>query len=317
MDGAEPRTDVCCSPESIRDAAGVARDYGFRHHVMDVEEDFSREIIDPFCAEYLAGRTPSPCLHCNSRIKFKSLLERAREMGFEKLATGHYAKLGSADGRHFIIAGDDPDKDQSYFLGMLSQNILSGIILPLGDYRKDDIRRMAEELGLAVARKPESQEICFVLDGDYPGYIERRTGGAPPGNIVDLRGNILGKHRGIHRYTVGQRRGLGIAHPVPLYVLEIRPDTNEVVAGERDMLTRGGLFADDINYMKSTKLEGGALVKTRSTQHAFPAILEEGDGGVYVRFLEPQEGISPGQAAVFYDGEGAVLGAAWIRRSIS
>ena len=316
MDGAMPRPDVCCSPESIRDAAGVARSFGFRHHVMDVEEDFSREIIDPFCAEYLAGRTPSPCLLCNSRIKFKSLLERAREMGFEKLATGHYAKLGTAGGRHFIVAGDDPGKDQSYFLGMLPQEILSGILLPLGGYRKEEIRRMAEELGLAVARKPESQEICFVLDDDYPGYIERRTGGAPPGDIVSTDGKVLAKHRGIHRYTVGQRRGLGISHPVPLYVLEIRPDTNEVVVGEKHRLARRGLFADGINYMKSTKLEGGALVRTRSTQHAFAAILEEGDGGVYARFLEEQEGISPGQAAVFYDGEGSVLGAGWIQRPI-
>jgi tRNA-specific 2-thiouridylase len=317
MDGAEPRYDVCCSPENIADARDLAREHGFPHTVLDVEEDFSREIIDPFCAEYLAGRTPSPCLHCNARIKFKSLLERARELGCEKLATGHYARLGISGSRYFVAAGADPDKDQSYFLGMLPQEILASTLLPLGGYRKEEIRKMAADLGLKVAHKPESQEICFVLDDDYAGYIERRTGRVPPhGNIVDMEGRVLGRHRGIHHYTIGQRRGLGIAHPVPLYVVEIRAGSSEIVVTEKARLAKKGLFAVDIHYMKSTCLEGPALVKTRSVQARAAATLHEGDGGVYVELAEPMEGISPGQAAVFYDGDGAVMGAAWIKRSL-
>lgn len=317
MDGAEPRYDVCCSPENISDARQIARDHGFHHEVLDAEEDFSREIIDPFCAEYLAGRTPSPCLRCNARIKFKSLLARAREMGCEKLATGHYARLGFSGARHYIVAGADPDKDQSYFLGMLPQEILASILLPLGDFRKEEIRMMAADLGLAVAHKPESQEICFVLDDDYAGYIERRTGRVPkPGNIVDEQGHVLGRHRGIHRYTIGQRRGLGIAHPAPLYVTEISAETNEIVVGVKARLARNGLFAGDLNHMKLERLDGPALVKARSTQKAVPARLHEGDGGVYAEFAAPVEGISPGQAAVFYDTDDAVLGAGWIEKAL-
>ncbi len=317
MDGSEPRYDLCCSPDSIADAREVARMHGFSHAVLDVEEDFSRKIITPFCEEYLAGRTPSPCLRCNAKIKFNGLLVRAREMGCDKLATGHYARLGADDGRRFVAAGADPMKDQSYFLGMLSQEALSSILLPLGEYKKDDIRKMALERGLAVAHKPESQEICFVLDDDYAGYIERRTGRVPaPGNIVDEDGRVLGRHRGIHRYTIGQRRGLGIAHSVPLYVAEIRVETNEIVVAEKARLARKGLFADGINHMKSALLDGPALVKTRSTQKAVPALLHEDDGGVYAEFAAPQEGVSPGQAAVFYDEGGAVLGAAWIRKAM-
>ena len=317
MDGTGPRYDVCCSPENISDARQLAGDHGFHHEVLDVEEDFSREIIDPFCAEYLAGRTPSPCLRCNARIKFTSLLARAREMGCEKLATGHYARLGFSGARHYIAPGADPDKDQSYFLGMLSQEVLSSILLPLGDYRKEEIRKMAAELDLAVAHKPESQEICFVPDDDYAGYIERRTGRVPaPGNIVDEEGKVLGRHKGIHRYTIGQRRGLGIAHPAPLYVTEIRAAMNEIVVGVKARLARKGLFAGRLNHMKLERLEGPALVKARSTQKAVPAILREGDGGVYAEFTAPVEGISPGQAAVFYNGEGAVLGAGWIEKAL-
>ncbi|TAL36560.1 MAG: tRNA 2-thiouridine(34) synthase MnmA [Spirochaetes bacterium] len=315
MDGCEPRFDVCCSPESIRDAKEVAHRLGFPHTVLDVEEDFSREVIDPFCTEYLRGRTPSPCIHCNARIKFKSLLEFARSIGCEKLATGHYARTGmSPEGRAFVSAGADPAKDQSYFLFSLSQEILKDVLFPLGELRKADIRAIALRHNLCVADKPESQEICFVLDNDYPRYIERRTGIVPPpGDIVDSAGKKIGTHRGIHRYTIGQRRGLGISSPEPLYVTGIDSARNIVIAGPREELNRIGLVAGDVSHMKLESLDGiDAFVKTRSTQKPFPARLTETPEGIRAVFIEPHTGISPGQAAVFYSAEGDVLGGGWI-----
>ena len=319
MDGCEPRYDVCCSPESMKAAREIARAFAFPHVLLDVEEDFSREIINPFCSEYLAGRTPSPCIHCNARIKFRKLIEFAASLGCEKLATGHYARLGVTDsGRHYVSAGLDRNKDQSYFLFALGQDILRGVIFPLGDRRKEEIRMMASDLGLAVADRPESQEICFVQDNDYPRYIERRTGSIPPpGDIVSTGGKVLGRHRGIHRYTIGQRRGLGIAAERPLYVVGIDAARNVVIAGFREELFRSGLYARDITLMKAQSLDGiGALVKTRSTQRPFAATLSERDGGVEVRFAEPQAGITPGQAAVFYDESGDVLGGGWIESAL-
>ncbi len=315
MDGCEPRYDVCCSPESMNAAREIARSFSFPHVLVDVEEDFSREIIDPFCREYLAGRTPSPCIHCNARIKFRKLVEFAASLGCEKLATGHYARLGLTEsGRHYVSMGIDKDKDQSYFLFALGQDILRGVIFPLGDRRKEEIRAIASDLGLAVADRPESQEICFVQDNDYPHYIERRTGCTPPpGDIVSTDGRILGRHRGIHHYTIGQRRGLGIAAERPLYVVEIDAARNLVIAGFREDLFKHCLYASAINLMKSESLDGvHALVKTRSTQRPFAAELSARGDGVEVRFAEPQAGITPGQAAVFYDESGDVLGGGWI-----
>ncbi len=319
MDGSEPRFDVCCSPESIRDAKVIAHSYGFQHIVLDVEEDFSREIIDPFCMEYLHGRTPSPCIHCNAKIKFRKLLEFARSIGCEKIATGHYAKIASAPGgRYYIARGTDTDKDQSYFLFALPQDILRDTMFPLGDFRKFEIRKMAEDFSLSVAHKPESQEICFVTDNDYPRYIERRTGIIPPpGDIIDQSGAVLGRHNGLHRYTIGQRRGLGISSSRPLYVIELDPERNVVVAGHSEDLSRNGLLAVDINYGKTGDLNGqAAFIKTRSTQKPFRAELENTGGGINVRFTEPQSGITPGQAAVFYDREGGILGGGWIDRAL-
>ncbi|MCX7679038.1 MAG: tRNA 2-thiouridine(34) synthase MnmA [Spirochaetes bacterium] len=308
--------DFCCSPEHIRDAKEVAHQFGFDHIVVDIKEDFSREIIEPFCYEYLRGRTPSPCLHCNEKIKFKTLISYAKDIGCEKLATGHYARLGVANGRHFIIAGIDEAKDQSYFLSMLKQDTLESVLFPLGNLRKEETRKLASEYGLKVAHKAESQEICFVHDGDYAGFIERRKNIFPQkGNIIDENGKVLGKHRGYYRYTIGQRKGLGISHAHPLYVIDIRPHTNEIVVGPRSSLTRKNLFATNINYMKSTRLEGHAFIKIRSTQRAIKGELREADGGVYVTFENPVDSITPGQAAVFYDESQAILAAAWIEKA--
>jgi tRNA-specific 2-thiouridylase len=214
--------------------------------------------------------------------------------------------------------GIDKDKDQSYFLFALGQDILRGVIFPLGDRRKEEIRAIASDLGLAVADRPESQEICFVQDNDYPRYIERRTGCTPPpGDIVSTNGRILGRHRGIHHYTIGQRRGLGIAAERPLYVVEIDAARNVVIAGFREELFRSGLLARDITLMKAAELDGiDAFVKTRSTQRPFAATLSERDGGIEVRFAEPQAGVTPGQAAVFYDESGNVLGGGWIESAL-
>ncbi|HSV97118.1 MAG TPA: tRNA 2-thiouridine(34) synthase MnmA [Spirochaetota bacterium] len=319
MDGCERRYDVCCSPESMNAAREIARSFSFPHVLVDVEEDFSREIIDPFCREYLAGRTPSPCIHCNARVKFRKLIEFAASIGCEKLATGHYARLGVTEsGRHYVSAGVDGDKDQSYFLFMLGQDILRSTIFPLGDRRKEEIRVMASDLGLAVADRPESQEICFVQDNDYPRYIERRTGCIPPpGEIVSTDGKILGRHRGIHRYTIGQRRGLGIAAERPLYVVEIDAARNVVVAGFREDLFKHGLYAREITLMKSESLDKvRAFVKTRSTQQPFAAALSARGDGIEARFTGPQAGITPGQAAVFYDESGDVLGGGWIESAL-
>lgn len=319
MDGTQPRYDVCCSPENIRDAANIARQYGFPHTVLDVESDFSREVIEPFCTEYLKGRTPSPCILCNSRIKFKKLIELSKSMGCEKLATGHYARLQQTQsGRYYISMGTDADKDQSYFLFMLSQDILKDVLFPLGDYRKSEIREMAVKHKLSVAHKPESQEICFVMDNDYPRYIERKTGIIPHwGDIIDSKGNIIGAHHGIHRYTIGQRRGLGISSERPLYVIEIDPVKNVIIAGPKEALLRKGLFAKDISYMKETSLNNQeAYIKTRSMQKPVKGRLEEKDGGIFVYFDQPQSGITPGQASVFYTKNGDIMGGAWIEYSI-
>lgn len=317
MDGAEPRFDVCCSPEQIRSAKTLAGLYGFPHLVLDMEEDFSSEIIDPFCREYLNGRTPSPCIHCNARIKFKRLAEFARSLGYEKLATGHYARIRrSPGGRFYVCTGLDTEKDQSYFLFSIPQEVLGDTVFPLGERTKKEMRTLAAEKGLQLAERPESQELCFVLDNDYPRYIERRTGiKPPPGDIIDTSGRVLGRHRGIHRYTIGQRRGIGVSSEKPLYVTGIDAARNTIVAGHRDALLKNGLVAEQIAYMKETRLDGVmASIKTRSTQTPFRGRLEEKNGGVIVHFAEAQSCISPGQAAVFYDDEGGVLAGGWIVR---
>jgi len=315
MDGTQPRFDVCCSPEQIKSAKTLARHYGFPHFMLDLQEDFSREIIDPFCIEYLNGRTPSPCIHCNARIKFKRLAEFAKSLGCEKLATGHYARIRStAGGRLYICTGLDAEKDQSYFLFSISQDLLRNTLFPLGEHTKKEMRILAQERGLELSSRPESQELCFVLHDDYPRYIEQRTGITPsPGDIVDASGRVLGRHRGIHRYTIGQRRGIGISSEKALYVTGIDAEQNTIVVGRRELLLKRGLVARRISYMKETRLDGAAAwIKTRSTQTAFRGRLEEKNDEVIVHFDEAQSGISPGQAVVFYDDEGGILAGGWI-----
>jgi tRNA-specific 2-thiouridylase len=316
MDGCQPRYDVCCSPESINDARKVARQLGIPHYIVNVEDEFSQNVIDPFCSEYIKGRTPSPCINCNTYIKFPKLLEIANELRCEALATGHYASLHKNQ-RYYITRGVDGDKDQSYFLFNLSQTILSQLILPLGGYTKHQIRKMARQLELPTAHRPESQEVCFVQDNDYPRFIEQRLGYIPPkGDIVTTDGKVVGKHNGIHRYTIGQRRGLGIAWEHPLYVVAIDATHNRIVVGSKDELLAKGLIATQINFMKATFAHNTPVwVKTRSTQKPFKAIATYDSNVLTVNFESPQASITPGQAVVCYDDDGAILFGGWIERS--
>ncbi|HNW28142.1 MAG TPA: tRNA 2-thiouridine(34) synthase MnmA [Spirochaetota bacterium] len=307
------------APDSVESARALAGAHGIPLHVVNLEDDFLSLIVEPFCAEYLRGATPNPCVNCNALIKFGRLLDRARALGCEAIATGHYALIRqSAEGRYYVARGKETVKDQSYFLYRLSQESMGSIVFPLGGFTKEEVRRMAEERRLPVAERPESQEICFIPDNRYDEFIGRAAGRVPaPGDIVDTGGAVIGRHRGIHRYTIGQRRGLGIAAPRPLYVVRIDAARNVIVAGYREDLETASLFADTIHYMKETALDGKrALVKTRSTQAPVPALLLEESGGITVRFDEPQIGISPGQAAVFYNDAIEVLGGGTIVRGL-
>jgi len=315
--GVSAQTDDITSLPSVRDALWVSRRYGFPLEVEDLREEFSKKIITPFCAEYMKGRTPNPCIECNVMIKFSLLFDAARRKGCEKLATGHYVKLkDTPQGRMHISMNTDPSKDQSYFLYRMTQEQLRRSLFPLGDFTKTRVVSMAKDRGIELAGKAESQEICFIPDNDYPGFIEARVAGATePGDIVDMAGKVIGRHAGIHRYTIGQRRGLGISAEKPLYVTGIDYTRNIIIAGNREDLAVRSILIRGIAYMKSGSLHGiKAMVKTRSTQKPSRAGLMEREGGVVVTFDEPQYGISPGQSAVFYDEEGDVLGGGYIER---
>ncbi len=302
----------------IEDARAIAEKFSFPHHVLDISEDFYHQVIAPFCSEYLKGRTPNPCINCNPTIKFKSLIEHALHLGCDMLATGHYAGIStSSEKRYYLTRGKDPVKDQSYFLYRLSQNFLSKSLFPLGDYQKTEIRDIARKYELTVAEAPESQEICFIPDEDYARFITTMTGQTPPpGDIINADGTVLGKHKGIHRYTIGQRRGLGIAADAPLYVIRIDADSNSIIAGYKEELDVTYCTVANIHYMKTLSLDGlKVLTKTRSTQLPVPARLEETGTTVKVLFEKEQQGISPGQAAVFYSEEGHLLGGGTIDQS--
>ena len=317
MDGSQPRFDVCCSPENLHDAKKVANSLGIHHYTVNVEDEFYCKVIEPFCNEYCSGRTPSPCINCNTSIKFPKLLHKAKELGCDTLATGHYASV-CKNSRYYIQRGKDADKDQSYFLFNLNQEILAHVLLPLGLYTKESIRAIAHDMGLHIAGKPESQEVCFVPDNDYPRYIEQRTGKRlPAGDIVTTDGKVIGRHKGIHRYTIGQRRGLGIAWHHPLYVVAIDAVNNRIIAGSKDELLSSGLIASGINFMKATALNSTPVwIKTRSTQKPCKAIATAYSDRLTIIFDQPQSSITPGQAVVCYDNEGAILAGGWIEEKL-
>jgi tRNA-uridine 2-sulfurtransferase len=329
LEGEEIRSGRCCSIEDLYDARDVAARLKIPYYVLDFQKEFERLVVRAFIENYRNGYTPSPCVLCNSHMKFDQLIRMAEEVGASRVATGHYARISydAESGRYLLLKARDRNKDQSYFLFELSQAQLSMVAFPLGELEKEDVRRIARRHQLRVADKPESQEICFVPDGDYAAFIERHydevvgeshgAGPLAPGQIVDTDGRILGLHPGIHHFTIGQRRGLGIAHAAPLYVLEIRPEENRVVVGERAQLGRTGCRVDRVNWISIPSLTGPLRVKAKiRSRHAEAAatIRPLNDGSVEVAFDAPQLAISPGQACVFYDHD-RIVGGGWIERN--
>ena len=307
---------TCCTIDDLHDARRVAAAIGIPHYILNFENRFDEQVVSNFISEYASGRTPIPCSHCNSDLKFATLLERALGFGADLLATGHYARVErTADGTFVLRRGADPQKDQSYFLFSLTQEQLARAAFPVGHLAKETVRDEARRLNLRVASKPDSQEICFVPDGDYAGFIERA---APelkrPGTIVDRDGEVLGTHAGVHRYTIGQRKGLGLSSTAPLYVLEIRPDESQVVVGPRDALGRSTLTASQVNWVSGIRPQEWQSVtaQIRHRHDAAPGRVRALDEArAEMEFDEPQTAITPGQAVVFYDGD-LVLGGGWI-----
>jgi tRNA-specific 2-thiouridylase len=319
-EGAGPgRFGACCGSAAVDDARAVARRLGIPHYVLDTEQEFERAVIARFADAYRGGATPVPCVACNTDLKFGSLLGRARAWEAAAVATGHYARVGrdAATGRYLLWKGADPAKDQSDFLWPLTQAQLASARFPVGELRKDDVRAHARRLGLVTADKPESQEICFVPDGDYRAFLRRRDPSAfRDGPIVDRQGRRLGTHPGLPNFTVGQKRGLGLAAGRPLYVLDLDPSTNVVTVGEGSDLEQTRLTGADANFIACDPPAAAMPVEARIRHNHRPApatVRAMGAGQVEVVFDEPQRAVTPGQSVVFYRGE-LVVGGAVITR---
>jgi tRNA-specific 2-thiouridylase len=317
------RKGACCAGRDIHDARRVAETLGIPHYVLDYESRFRESVIDDFADQYLAGATPIPCVRCNQRVKFRDLLETARELEADCLATGHYVRRVEGPQGPELHRAADPARDQSYFLFATTPGQLAFLRFPLGHLAsKAETRALAARHGLAVADKPDSQDICFVPQGNYAAVIEKlRPGAAEPGEIVHLDGRVLGTHRGILHYTIGQRRGLGIGGGEPLHVVRLDPERRQVVVGPRAALATRRVPVAEVNWLGGGTFadapEGGheAAVKIRSTRPAVPARIHPRGDGAEVELLAPEEGVAPGQACVFYAPEGSrVLGGGWIAR---
>jgi tRNA-specific 2-thiouridylase len=307
----------CCSLDDLHDARRVAARIGIPHYIVNFEREFDALVVRNFVDEYAAGRTPIPCVHCNADLKFATLAERAAGFGAAAVATGHYARVDfDEETRRFrLLRSADRDKDQTYFLFSLTQDQLAHALFPVGALTKTDVRAEARRLGLAVADKPDSHEICFVPDGDAGGFVERHLP-APvtDGEIVDSGGRVLGRHRGLHRYTVGQRRGLGLSTGAPLYVLRLDPAETRVVVGPREELGRRDLTASGVNWIAGAPPDGPRRVTARIRHRhtdATATVTADVSGHASLTFDDPQLAITPGQAVVFYDGD-EVLGGGWI-----
>ncbi|MEX2451096.1 MAG: tRNA 2-thiouridine(34) synthase MnmA [Rhodospirillales bacterium] len=315
---AKAKSGTCCAGQDIHDARRVADTLGIPHYVLDYESRFREEVIDDFAETYLAGETPIPCVRCNQTVKFRDLLATARDLDADALATGHYVRrIEGAQGPE-LHRGADVSRDQSYFLFATTPEQLTFLRFPLGGLDKTETRALADRFNLAVAHKPDSQDICFVPNGSYADVVAKlRPGAIDPGEIVDLSGAVLGRHDGIINYTVGQRRGLGIAHEEPLYVVRLDPEARRVVVGPKEALLKTRLTVRDLNWLGPASLGSEGLkvsVKLRSAQEPVAAtVMPLADGSAEVVLDEPHGGIAPGQACVMYDGA-RVLGGGWIVR---
>ena len=314
-------TGRCCSLDDVYDARHVAQQIGIPYYVVNFEQQFEERVVAPFVAEYLAGRTPIPCTLCNNFIKFDQFLTMADTVGAQHVATGHYARItrNEVSGRYELRTAADSGKDQTYFLFGLTQAQLSRSLFPLGGKQKAEVRELARRLELAVAEKPESYEICFVPNNDYAAfldaYLEEKGAAAPvsEGDLVSTAGNTLGTHTGVHHFTVGQRKGLGLATGEPLYVISTNPANQQVTVGAPEALLRSTLKAGQVNWVSVEAIAAPrrVQVKIRHRHHPAHATISPAPNGVEVRFDEPQRAVTPGQAAVFYDGD-LVLGGGWI-----
>lgn len=319
------REKTCCSLDDVEDARSVAYRLHMPYYVFNFTANFEEEVMDRFVDAYAHGCTPNPCIDCNRYLKFQRLYQRMQELQMDTIVTGHYARVAyDADQKRWLLKkGLDVSKDQSYVLFNLTQEQLAHTCFPVGELTKDQVRHLAEENGFLNADKPDSQDICFVPDGDYAGFIERHTGdSAKPGDFLDLQGNVIGKHRGIIHYTIGQRRGLGIAAAHPLYVCRIDPVRNTVTLGESSALFARELIAEDVNLITCDAIPEPIRVqaKIRYRQPAQPAMAwQTPDGKLHIRFDAPQRAITCGQAAVLYDGENVVGGGtiSWVSESES
>jgi tRNA-specific 2-thiouridylase len=315
----------CCNLDSFNDARAAAVQHGFPHYILDIRDEFGDFVINNFVDEYLSGRTPNPCVLCNTHIKWRALLKRADAMNCDFIATGHYANIHlHSNGRYYISKGIDETKDQSYVLWGLEQDLLSRTLLPLGGYRKTAIRQMATDYGYPeLAKKAESYEICFVPDNDYRGFLKRRVEGLEEkvngGNFVDKTGRVLGKHKGYPFYTIGQRKGLDITFGKPVFVTQIVPETNTVVLGDEDDLNRNEMEVGKINLLKYESITPGmeAVTKIRyKDKGTLSNLYPTGSGIVNVRFYEDAKGIAPGQSAVFYEGDDVIGGGIIMRKQV-
>jgi tRNA-specific 2-thiouridylase len=311
----------CCGWDATADAIRVAQLLDVPHHILDLRKRFDSEVMIRFCDEYARGRTPNPCILCNVHIKFDALIQEASKLGFDGIATGHHARIAhdQKNNRYLLRKGKDPDKDQSYFLYNLTQEQLGRALFPVGEYSKTQIRKLASEAGLPVAERPESQEICFIPDNDYIRFLKEKVPVAfQPGEIVNTDGQVLGQHQGIPHYTIGQRRGLGIASAHPLYVLEIDQDHNRIVVGENDQLYKPALSASSVHLISGDIPEGPLWIKAkiRYKHKDAPARVVLLDGRrARVDFDRPQRAITPGQSVVFYEDD-VVIGGGIIQESI-
>ncbi len=304
----------CCGLSAIEEARRIAFKLDIPHYVMNFREVFQKNVIDYFVSEYQKGRTPNPCIACNRYVKWEALLQNSKKIGADFIATGHYAEIVKhpKTQRYTLKCRDENKKDQTYVLYNLTQEQLQYTLMPIGGSQKEVIRKIAEQIDINISKKPDSQEICFIPDNDYSGFIQRETAKTyPAGNFVDLDGNVLGKHKGIIYYTVGQRKGLGIAFGKPMYVYSIDAEKNEVVLCENDALFQKTVYADDLNFMGIEKIENGTRLQGKIRYHhnkAWCTVYMKNESELMCVFDEPQRAVTPGQALVLYDGEYVACG---------